>query len=131
MPIAPLTHCHQPGCPEKVKSGYCAMHRRQVDLARGTAQQRGYDHDWAKFSKVWRTRHPLCGERADGRLYAQDSRCVQQGIDTAANATDHIVSMKNGGSKYGEENLQSLCLSCNSRKRNLVDGPNAGKGDRR
>lgn len=42
--------CAEPGCPELVASGVrdgrCFTHRRQVDLARGTRQQRGYDADY-------------------------------------------------------------------------------------
>src|SRR5689334_728474 len=124
-PNAALKFCVVPGCPERVARGRCAKHRQQAERQRGTAAERGYDAAWAKFSKSWLTQHPLCGERADGQLHAEHSRCVEDGRETPANATDHIVSMANGGDKYAESNLQSLCIRCNTRKRNVVDGGGA------
>jgi 5-methylcytosine-specific restriction endonuclease McrA len=59
--------------------------------------------------------------RADRQLHPEHSLCVQEGRISPAAATDHIVSMRNGGSQFDESNLQSLCVRCNSRKRNLVD----------
>ena len=35
--------CPTPGCPELVTSGRCTKCRRDVDQARGTRQERGYD----------------------------------------------------------------------------------------
>jgi 5-methylcytosine-specific restriction endonuclease McrA len=110
-----------PGCPVLVQSGRCAKHRQAYEKARGTAEQRGYDAAWAKFSRVWRQQHPLCGERADGQLYPEHSACARDGITSPAGATDHIRSMANGGEKYDEKNLQSLCVRCNAAKRNQVD----------
>lgn len=39
--------CSEPGCPVLTMGGRCPEHRREVDKARGTRQQRGYDarHD--------------------------------------------------------------------------------------
>ena len=128
MPYKPLSFCLAPACPQMVSGGYCKRHRRELEWQRGSASQRGYDYQWSMFSKRWLERHPICGERADGKLYPEFSRCVQQGLSVAATCTDHIVSMRNGGAKYDETNLGSLCTSCNSRKRNLIDGVNRGKG---
>ena len=97
-------------------------HARSYDLRRGTAQERGYTSNWAKVSKAWRHRFPLCGMRVDGQLHPEHSKCVKEGLMTPAECVDHIVSMRNGGAQYDESNLQSLCVRCNSRKRVLVEG---------
>jgi hypothetical protein len=120
-PYAPKRPCAAVGCSELVDRGRCPRHAREQDRARGTAQERGYDYEWSKFAKAWKARFPICGQRADGKLYAEHSRCVQEGRDEPAAAVDHIVSMRNGGSQYDPTNLQSLCVRCNARKRNQVD----------
>lgn len=33
-----------------------------VDTRRGSANSRGYDHDWNQLSLWWRRRHPFCAE---------------------------------------------------------------------
>ena len=119
--------CGENGCPALVRPPRqrCPEHERAYERQRGTAAERGYDAAWTKFSRNWRQQHPLCGERADGELYAEHSVCAAESRVEAATATDHILSMANGGAKYDEDNLQSLCASCNARKRNTVDGVNA------
>jgi len=115
-----------PRCPNLIDRGAlynrCPEHARAYDLQRGSPQERGYTSTWAKVSKSWRLRFPLCGMRRDGQLHPEHSQCVQEGRFTPAECTDHIVSMKNGGAQYAEENLQSLCLRCNNRKRVTHDG---------
>jgi 5-methylcytosine-specific restriction enzyme A len=122
MPLA----CNAHGCPNLIDRtalyGRCPEHARQYDQARGTAQERGYDARWARFSKLWRKRFPLCGMRADRQLHADHSQCVQAGLMTPAECVDHLISMRNGGAQYEESNLQSLCNRCNSRKRITHDG---------
>ena len=71
---------------------------------------------WASYSQDWLQRHPWCGERADGQLHADHSRCVQRGLRTRATVTDHIVSLRNGGAHLSSRNSQSLCTSCNVAK---------------
>lgn len=129
MPMAPRRVCAQPGCHALVTAGRCLAHIRQqrhvAETQRGTAQQRGYTAAWARYSKQWRATHPLCGQRQDGRLYAQHSRCVQQGRLTATDlVVDHIVPMSQGGAQWDAANHQTLCRACNSAK----DG--YGHGDR-
>lgn len=113
MPSAALRPCAEPRCPELVKSGRCAKHAKQVDRARGTATERGYDWAWAKYSKARLQRLPVCGMREDGTLDAEHSRCVQQGRTTPAEVTDHIVPMRQGGDKWSPANHLSLCAACN------------------
>lgn len=38
-----LKVCPVPGCPELVREGRCQRHTREVDRARGTAAERGYN----------------------------------------------------------------------------------------
>lgn len=113
--------CATHGCPELVKSGHCDKHRKAlrkvVDTHRGSARERGYDHRWDEFSKRWLARFPWCGQRQDGRFYAEHSRCVQQGQRTLAQVTDHIVPLVQQGAHCDEDNSQSLCVRCNSAKR--------------
>ena len=71
---------------------------------RGTPSQRGYDATWAKFSKWYRKEHPLC------------VICAAKGYTTPVAHVDHIVPLESGGEKYDEDNLQSLCAACHSRK---------------
>ena len=41
-----LKVCAEPACPVLTESARCPAHTRQVDKARGTRQQRGYDADY-------------------------------------------------------------------------------------
>ena len=123
MPTKAPSYCLEPRCPNTATSkGRCPAHARAKDQSRGTSTERGYDAAWANRSRSWRIKHPLCGERADGQLHADHSLCVREGRETAAQCCDHIVSMNNGGSKYDEANLQSLCTRCNVAKRNAIEG---------
>jgi 5-methylcytosine-specific restriction enzyme A len=124
MPNALSHYCNTPGCSVLVPRGTrrCPAHERVYDTKRGTAQERGYDKRWMRTAKEWRSRHPLCGERADGQRYAEHSRCTEQGRDEPAQVTDRIRSIANGGDPHDEQNFQSLCLRCSARKRAVHDG---------
>src|SRR4051812_2558988 len=73
-----MQYCAQPSCSTLVKKGRCSKHATRMDVARGTAQQRGYDSQWATYSKAFRAQHPLCGQRADDSMDTIHSRCAQQ-----------------------------------------------------
>lgn len=47
---------------------------------------------------------------------------MQQGLQTRATVTDHIVSMRRGGEKFDGANHQSLCASCNTHKSITLEG---------
>ena len=64
----------------------------------------------------WLRQFPWCGQRMDGRLYAEHSRCVQAGLRVRAECTDHIVPLREGGARLDPRNHQSLCLACNTAK---------------
>lgn len=115
--------CSTQRCPRlAVTRGRCAECNTKHDAARPTATQRGYDAQWARFSKQWLATHRWCGERADFRLHAEHSQCVQQGRRTRADVTDHRTALKFGGAKYDLDNLQSLCGNCNRRKGIALEG---------
>lgn len=116
MPHAALRPCAHPSCPALVRSGRCAKHAKVQDKARGTAQERGYDYLWSKYSQDFRQQYPICGMRIDGQLHREHSVCVQEGRTTPAECVDHIVSMRDGGSKWNPMNHQSLCHRCNTVK---------------
>lgn len=110
MPIKPKVPCAYPGCPNLVVSGYCDEHKKKRN-----EDYNKYERD--KFSKtfynstLWkgiRKKHlalePFCRE------------CMKEGRIVKAVIVDHIVPIKKGGSRYDEENLQSLCWNCHSRK---------------
>ncbi len=78
--------------------------------------ERGYDTEWAAYSRAWLARFPLCGQRADGRLHPEHSRCVQVGARVRATVTDHILALRHGGARLDPRNHQSLCRGCNAAK---------------
>jgi 5-methylcytosine-specific restriction enzyme A len=114
VPMMPARRC--PSCRQLVTGRRCQACVRQADQRRGTAHERGFTSQWAGFSTAWRNRYPLCGERADGRLYAEHSRCVQQGLEVPAECVDHIDGHSRPDDRetfYDPRRLQSLCLDCN------------------
>lgn len=111
-----LRSCAQPGCPTLVASGRCAVHAKAKDIARGTAQERGYDSRWAAYSKQFRAAHPVCGERHDGTLDTVHSRCAAAGRMTPAQCVDHTIPASKGGDFWNPMNHMSACLACNSAK---------------
>lgn len=114
MPMAPPRACR---CGALLTDDRpCPRCRRVQDRARGNATQRGYTHAWAGYSRKRLLRFPWCGQRDDGQLYAEHSRCVQQGLKTKATVTDHRIPIRDGGSVFDPDNHQSLCTSCNAAK---------------
>jgi len=105
MPTAPPRPCRRCG---RIR---CTQHVRA-----SSARAQGYSRTWDLYSRDWLRRYPWCGQRQDGLLYADDSRCVQQGLRVKATCTDHILAMKDGGEPFDPVNHQSLCAGCNARK---------------
>jgi 5-methylcytosine-specific restriction endonuclease McrA len=104
-----------------VERGRCTAHTKQVDVGRGTAQQRGYTYAWNQYSTTFRMEHPFCGERADGSRDAIHSRCVQQHLDTPAQCVDHTIPLTQGGSLWDEDNHMSACFACNTWKAQTME----------
>ena len=65
------------------------------------------------------------GERADGELHREHSRCVQAGQLTPAECTDHSDGHSRADDRetfYDERRLQSLCSNCNRLKAIDLEG---------
>ena len=110
MPRKPKRPCSYPGCSKLTDGMYCEEHQKLIDSQYNKYQR---DKKTQKFyqSKEWKLakkRHlqiePLCRE------------CKKNGKFTKATMVDHIVPIKQGGSPLDDNNLQSLCWSCHSRK---------------
>lgn len=109
--------CQCPGCHSYAVKGeaYCAEHlkqnSRQQDVRRGTRTQRGYSNAWLRARKAYITAHPLCVE------------CLKKGKLTPATDVDHIIPHKGDKNLFwNENNWQSLCHECHSRKTATEDG---------
>jgi 5-methylcytosine-specific restriction enzyme A len=110
-------YCLEPGCGAIVSSGRCAVHARTADLARGSRHARGYDNRWARRSRLFRARFPICGMRPGLRPPVM-SRCYDEDRVTLAAVVDHVVPHKGNRALFWDEvgNWQSLCAACHSRK---------------
>lgn len=122
MPVAPLTLCVEPRCPNRVTKGRCPTHARAYDLRRGTAQQRGYDGTWAAYSKAFRQRFPLCGMKADGTWDRVNSWCANDDQLVPAQCVQHIVPFdpRQGQADprfWDKSNHLASCQRCNNRRR--------------
>ncbi|MFP4539129.1 MAG: AAA family ATPase [Dichotomicrobium sp.] len=86
--------------------------QRDLDRRRGSAHKRGYTRQWAAYAARYKLRHPLC------------VHCAEDGIDTLTEAVDHIqpVSGPDDPLFWDEDNHQSLCRTCHSRKTAREDG---------
>jgi 5-methylcytosine-specific restriction endonuclease McrA len=99
-------HCLTPGCHEFADPGksYCAAHRaqkqRRLDVERGSPAARGYDSQWAKFSKAILER--------DGHTCGWCGR--------PATTTDHVIPLAHGGARLDPTNAVAACRACNSRR---------------
>jgi 5-methylcytosine-specific restriction enzyme A len=96
-----LAPCSVSGCPTLTRNNRCPDHEREADRKRGTASERGYDHNWQKIRKSYLERHPFC-EVAEG--------CIAPATDV-----DHIDNMGPRGDN-SDRNLMALCHSHHSRK---------------
>lgn len=59
---------------------------------------------WRKFAKWHKAQNPLC------------VKCLEKGIATPVDHTDHIQAVADGGDPYDMHNVQSLCKSCHFNK---------------
>lgn len=103
MPSQP---CRYIDCKELIplgSGGYCATHTLQVDRSyRGRGHRHLYGtKKWRVRSRAYLVRHPYCVKC--GRM---------------ATEVDHVTPVEDGGGMWDEDNWQSMCHPCHSRKTN-------------
>jgi len=112
MPVKPLRFCAHSGCKNLTDKRFCDEHAADEQIKsidhRGSAQERGYDNNWRKFSK-WFLSLP---ENQFCKLHIS-SRC-----NGLAECVDHIHPLQgpNDPRKYDLGNVQASCLACNTLK---------------
>ena len=115
MPKRVSKPCAYPGCPALTTERHCPAHakaeQQRYDLARGTAQERGYTARWQRARRTFLAQHPLCAE------------CERQGRLTGATVVDHVIPHKGDMVLFWDsENWQSLCKTCHDVKTAKEDG---------
>jgi len=115
MPWKPKKPCKHPGCPNLTDGSYCEAHERaaRVEAARAYNQnsrdaelQRFYNSPaWRRLRKLKLQQNPVC------------EICFAAGRVAGAIIVDHIRAVKDSPEdRLSMDNLQSVCLSCHSRK---------------
>lgn len=106
MPAAPKKPCSTPYCPQFKP---CPVHAKQEARQRvvNTADERKFygSHRWTDSSISHRQREPFC------RI------CLAGGRYVLGALSDHIRPIRDGGDRWDDGNLQTLCDSCHNRKR--------------
>lgn len=112
MPRSAPTPCRYPGCMAVLSNpGYCDSHRGLVHRDYGR-MRRSFDKEvgfyqssnWRRLRANFLRLHPLCRS------------CANQGRTVAAVVVDHVLPIKDGGTRLDTANLQALCVSCHNRK---------------
>lgn len=108
MATKPLRPCRYPGCYTLVPGGYCDRHqpkpRGRSEEAKAWRWMYGTP-EWKRMRHEQLLREPYCRE------------CVRKGVRTWATDVDHVRDHKGDWALFtDEENLQSLCHPCHSRK---------------
>ena len=115
MPWKPLKPCKYPGCANLSDQSYCEVHRRAVRAE----NNRRYDEnnrdqnmrefyistEWRKLRQLKLQKNPMC------------EICFAEGRASEAVIVDHILPAREYPDRRLDiENLQSVCMSCHSRK---------------
>ena len=83
---------------------YLPKTKKKSGVFRGNADT-FYNHRmWRAKSREVLSREPICRE------------CAKYGDTVPATHVDHIIPRSQGGSEYGDDNLQALCRRCHMRK---------------
>jgi len=116
-PREPAKYCADPTCGVRVVRGYCPVHGRAIERARGSQRARGYSRRWERRAAHFKALYPLCGMRPDGRPPVM-STCYDEGRTTPAYQVDHVVPHRGNLELFWDEigNWQSLCATCGARK---------------
>lgn len=118
--------CSVSGCPELVKAGRCAEHRRAADRARGTAAERGY------AGKLWRSRRRQCLKRDPSCTCAETNHQHSAPCGDPATVADHYPLSRRELLAAGVtdpdtiDRLRGLCASCHSRATATTPGQQGG-----
>lgn len=80
------------------------LKRRNNTIQRKKRNDPHQTYRWHKFSEDYRKKNPLC------------VLCLNKGITKVAKCVDHIQPISKRGLMWDTSNLQSLCLSCHSKK---------------
>jgi 5-methylcytosine-specific restriction enzyme A len=98
-----MRFCKQPGCPNKVKYGFCEDHKPK---GRTGSKNKFYGSKEWKMLRAWHiSQEPLC------RI------CNDRG-----QMVDHIHEIAEGGDALAVSNLQTLCRSCHEKKSDRFAG---------
>lgn len=99
-----LRVCPEPGCPALIErgttGGRCRTHARQIEQARGTRQQRGYDRDFD------------AAKRDPTYLNATHcTRCGQPFTPDNPKTAGHTRAIRDGGTTL--DGISPQCRRCN------------------
>lgn len=126
MPQRAKKPCAAPGCANLVDRGrYCErclnvgrQARVDLDAARGTSTQRGYDWQWRKYRNAYLRRFPLC----------RDPYRRHNGMPVEATVVDHITPHRGDRRLFWDpHNHQPLCATCHNFKTATEDSTFARK----
>ncbi|PIE71622.1 MAG: HNH endonuclease [Deltaproteobacteria bacterium] len=104
MATKPKKYCAAYPCPNLVPAGETYCHLHKPEQASKETVPFYSTSQWQKLRRWYRKRHPFC------------ELCLIDGLTVPAELVDHIVEIKDGGSKTDPENLQSLCRRCHAIK---------------
>lgn len=100
----PVSACIEPRCPEfATERGRCKLHQQEYTKT-ARANTVGIEFYSTKRWKALR------------RSVLKRDRYTCKECRRFGNEVDHIVPVAQDGARWGEDNLQTLCKSCHSRK---------------
>lgn len=109
MPQRAFKPCLYPLCKNLVSSNrFCIEHAKEDVAVSALSEAKPIYHSvqWRKLRLLHLRSSPLCAV------------CQQPAV-----VADHITPIRQGGHPWAMENLQSLCLVCHSKKRNMESQP--------
>lgn len=74
--MARMRVCSEPGCPEIQATPRCPTHTSQVERARGTRQQRGYDAAYDRERKRWAPKVAACTVHCHAPICVEPARLI-------------------------------------------------------
>lgn len=120
MPWALRPMCREPGCPNKANqiSSYCDAHARK-NAAAQREKRNQHKQETLRNSAEARELHAFYKskrwQRLRGMVIAKEPLC--RACQRPTEMADHIVPIRQGGSRWSMENLQGLCHACHNAKR--------------